>query len=208
MCRATAYRASGDVTGNPPFSQKLTMPDTPATIAAEQAQNLARRLESFENQTGGQSVEQARIVLAESCTAGLVSALLGQVPGISRFLCGSMVTYRESAKRQWLSVSAETLDQFTAESLETSQSLAAQVLERTPEASFSAAITGHLGPLTGDAAPSEKDGKVFVVVAKRENDSTKIVSSNRIQLQSNTRIDRQYESAAAVINALSNALEL
>ena len=180
------------------------MPETPFEIAVEQAQNLARQLESREARTG----TQTRIVLAESCTAGLVSALLGQVPGISRFLCGSMVTYRESTKQQWLSVSAETLDQFTAESIETSKSLATQVLERTSEANYSAAITGHLGPLTGDAPPSEKDGKVFIVVAKRENDSTKIVLSDTIQLQSNTRVDRQFESATAVLKAVSDAIEL
>ena len=179
------------------------MPETPSEIAVAQAQGLARQLESLETQADGQSVGQAKIVLAESCTAGLVSALLGQVPGISRFLCGSMVTYRESTKQQWLSVSADTLDRFTAESIEASESLATSVLGCTAEASYSAAITGHLGPLTGDDPPSEKDGKIFVVVAKRENDSTKIVSSDTIQLQSKTRVDRQYESAAAVINALS-----
>jgi len=177
------------------------MPDNPSTIAAQQAQNLARKLEAIEAQTG----TQTRIVLAESCTAGLVSALLGQVPGISRFLCGSMVTYRESTKQQWLSVSKEKLDQFTAESLETTNSLATSVLDRTQEADYSAAITGHLGPLTGDNPPSEKDGNIFVVVAKRENDSTTIVSSDTIQLKSSTRVDRQFESAAAVLDALSQA---
>jgi len=137
----------------------------------------------------------------------MAAALLGQVPGISRFLCGSMVTYRESTKQQWLSVSREALDQFTAESIETTKALATTVLERTEEATFSAAITGHLGPLTGDDPPSEKDGKAFVVVAKRENDSTTIVASDTLQLTSSTRVDRQYESAAAVLPALSAALD-
>ena len=35
-----------------------------------------------------------RVVLAESCTAGLVSAALAQVPGVSEFHCGSAVVYR------------------------------------------------------------------------------------------------------------------
>lgn len=178
------------------------MPDTPFAIATQQAQNLAGRLESRESQTG----TPTRIVLAESCTAGLVSALLGQIPGISRFLCGSMVTYRESTKQQWLSVSPETLDQFTAESIETTRSLATGVLHRTGEANFSAAITGHLGPLAGNDPPSEKDGKVFVAVAKRDNESISIVSTDTVQLKSSTRIDRQYESAAAVLSAISKTL--
>lgn len=180
------------------------MPDNPSAIATQQAQDLASQLESLETRTS----TQARIVFAESCTAGLVAALLGQVPGISRFLCGSMVTYRESTKQQWLSVSRETLDQFTAESLETSKALATRVLERTGEATFSAAITGHLGPLTGDEPPSVKDGKVFIVVAKRENGSTTIVSSETKQLKSSTRVDRQFESATAVLGSISEAIEL
>lgn len=179
------------------------MPDTFFAIASQQAQDLAGRLESRQAKTG----VPIRIVLAESCTAGLVSALLGQVPGISRFLCGSMVTYRESTKEQWLQVSPATLEQFTAESLETTESLARSVLERTAEATFSAAITGHLGPLTESDIPSEKDGKTFVVVAKRENDSTTIVSLDTIKLKSSTRVDRQYESAAAVLEAISKAVE-
>lgn len=176
------------------------MAANPSAIAAKQAQNLARKLESLEAQAGSQT----RIVLAESCTAGLVSALLGQVPGISKFLCGSMVTYRESTKEHWLSVSAETLDQFKAESTETTKALAINVLERTEEANYSAAITGHLGPFaSGD---SSKDGKIFVVVAKRENESISIISTDEIQLQSSARIDRQYESGAVVLNALCETL--
>lgn len=179
------------------------MPENYSQLAAQQAQDLAGQLESLESKTG----TQTRIALAESCTAGLVCALLGQVPGISRFLCGSMVTYRESTKQQWLSVSPETLDQFTAESIETTKSMATGVLERTEEADYSAAITGHLGPLTGDDPPSEKDGKVFVVVATRENESATIVSTDSVELKSSTRIDRQYESAAAVLLAVSKALK-
>ena len=175
------------------------MSENHSQLAAQQAQDLAGQLELLETKTSAQT----RIVLAESCTAGLVCALLGQVPGISRFLCGSMVTYRELTKQQWLSVSPETLDQFTAESIETTKLMATGVLERTEEADYSAAITGHLGPLTGDDPPSEKDGKIFVVVAKRDNETISIVSTDKVQLKSSTRIDRQYESAAAVINALS-----
>jgi nicotinamide-nucleotide amidase len=106
-----------------------------------------------------------RLVLAESCTAGLVAAELGQIPGISEFLCGSMVVYRTETKREWLGIDASTLNDPTKGpvSPETSVALATAVLDRTPEATLAAAITGHLGP----ASPIELDGRIYCAFARR-----------------------------------------
>ena len=146
--------------------------------------------------------ESDRVVFAESCTAGLVAGLLGQSPGISNFLSGSAVTYRESVMQKWLGVSAETLRINTAESLETTQAMAIGVLNSTSEATFSAAVTGHLGP----DAPADIDGVIFVSVAKRPIDSTsntpEIVCGQRIKLVSESRVDRQFESARCVFETL------
>ena len=46
-----------------------------------------------------------RLVLAESCTAGVVSMAISDVPGISEWFCGSAVTYRDETKAAWLDVS-------------------------------------------------------------------------------------------------------
>ncbi len=142
--------------------------------------------------------ESNRVVFAESCTAGLVAGLLGQSPGISNFLCGSAVTYRESVKQKWLGVSAETLQLHTAESLETTNEMAVGVLDSTAEANFSAAVTGHLGP----EAPNEIDGVIFVAVAKRNSNAVEIVAGKRFKLESESRIDRQFESAKCVFETL------
>ena len=172
-------------------------------LAQTSAFKLAERL--------GQSAqtEPIRVVFAESCTAGLVAALLGQVPGISNFLCGSAVTYRESVKQQWLSVSAETISEYTAESFETTRAMATGVLSSTSEANFSAAVTGHIGP----GAPEEIDGKIFIVVAKRNvelgNESlqkTEIVFETSFTLESTARTDRQHESAQKVLDCLLQSL--
>lgn len=172
------------------------MHDSDFTVAAqEKAARIAERLK--QNQTD-------LIVFAESCTAGLVVALLGQIPGISNWLCGSAVTYRESAKKQWLDVSAETLAQHTAESLETTCEMAVGILSKTSEASYSAAVTGHLGP----DAPQAIDGKIFVAVARRVDDSIEITSSQSFPLTSSSRIDRQHEAAQIVFDALLVQLRL
>ena len=52
---------------------------------------------------------QMRIVLAESCTGGMISAELAKVPGVSQWLCGSAVTYRSPTKVEWLNVDAGVL---------------------------------------------------------------------------------------------------
>ena len=104
-----------------------------------------------------------RVVFAESCTAGLVSAALGRMSGISNFHCGSAVVYRLDTKTRWLGVSEQLLCDEGAVSAAVAQEMAIGVLERTPEADLSAAITGHLGP----NAPPEQDGLVFVALARR-----------------------------------------
>jgi len=134
-----------------------------------------------------------RLVLAESCTCGMAAAAIGGVPGASEVFCGSAVTYRERVKSQWLDVDPETLRQFTAESQETTDEMADRVLRRTDEATFGAAITGHLGP----GAPPEKDGRVFVSLCYRPGNSGSIefLASEKFVLFGQTRQERQVEAA-------------
>lgn len=100
-----------------------------------------------------------RLVLAESCTAGLAAAQLARVPGISRYLCGSAVVYQEATKTAWLGVPAEYFQPGGpgVVSGETAAAMADGVLERTPPADLAVAITGHLGPGT----PVDLDGLTF-----------------------------------------------
>ena len=106
-----------------------------------------------------------RLVLAESCTAGLVAAELGKMPGISEFLCGSMVVYRTPTKKSWLGISSDLLENSSIGpvSAQVTLALAEAILDRTPEATVAAAITGHLGPF----APPAMDGQVYCVVVRR-----------------------------------------
>jgi PncC family amidohydrolase len=104
-----------------------------------------------------------RIVFAESCTAGLISATLARVPGISDWHCGSAVVYRLDTKHRWLGVSEALLQRPGPVSREVAEAMACGVLQRTPEADLAAAITGHLGP----NAPAAQDGLIWIAVARR-----------------------------------------
>lgn len=104
-----------------------------------------------------------KLVLAESCTAGYVAVMLGEIPGISKHLCGSLVTYRTHSKRRWLGVKKKQIKEFTTESQPVADSMAKLALKRTPEADYALSIVGHLGP----NAPKDKDGVIWVSIARR-----------------------------------------
>jgi PncC family amidohydrolase len=143
-----------------------------------------------------------RLVIAESCTGGLVSGLLAQVPGVSQWLCGSAVTYRGSVKKEWLGVSETTLATCHAESIETTSEMALGVLRQTSEANFSVAITGHLGP----GAPPATDGQVFIAVAVQAGEVDEIYSTHQLKLDSHERVLRQYESAVCLLDVTRKAI--
>lgn len=117
-----------------------------------------------------------RIVFAESCTAGLVSATLARVPGISEFHCGSAVVYRLNTKTKWLGVSPALLENPGPVSEEVATAMVLGALERTPEADMAASITGHLGP----NAPEGQDGLVYIGLAYREPDEPRVELRKRI----------------------------
>jgi len=140
---------------------------------------------------------QAQIVFAESCTAGLVSASLATVPGISRWLCGSAVTYQEATKHRWLDVRRQDLEKFTAVSEQVASRMAWGVLAITPHADWAVSVTGHLGP----DAPPNLDAVVFVATANRQRGSERIElgQPKRFVLTASDRQSRQVEAAILVL---------
>ena len=157
---------------------------SPVDLAYAAAADLADRL----------AARQQKIVFAESCTAGMAAALLGGCPGISAWLCGSAVTYREATKTQWLDIEPALLNEFTAESSETTSKMAEAVLEKTPEANLAAAITGHLGP----EAPTAIDGKIFMAIAIRKQNKV-VIHQLEHQLEQTERRLRQLEAATELL---------
>lgn len=139
----------------------------------------------------------SRLVLAESCTAGLISSTLAQFAGISQHLCGSAVVYREQTKAKWLGVSEDDITRYSAVSNPVAQQMALGVLQLTPEADLAASITGHLGP----NAPDGFDGLVFIAIAARGGDATRS-QVWRHELQQTDRISRQQEAAILVADQL------
>lgn len=82
---------------------------------------------------------------AESCTGGLFSALITNVPGASEVLNEAFVTYANSAKIKHLGVKEETLKKYGAVSSETAFEMAEGLYKKTG-ANVTVGITGIAGP--------------------------------------------------------------
>jgi nicotinamide-nucleotide amidase len=88
------------------------------------------------------------IATAESCTGGLLSAMLTEISGSSDVFERGFVTYSNAAKEAMLGVPATVLDRCGAVSRETAEAMAAGALAHSP-ADFAVAITGIAGPTGG-----------------------------------------------------------
>src|SRR5689334_21356580 len=85
------------------------------------------------------------VAVAESCTGGLVSAALTEIPGSSDVVEAGFVTYSNEAKQQMLGVSLDVLETFGAVSIAVAWSMAQGAVSRS-NADVAVAITGIAGP--------------------------------------------------------------
>lgn len=102
------------------------------------------------------------LALAESCTGGLLSARLTDVPGASAALDRAFVTYANRAKTEELGVDARLLEQEGA----VSEAVAAAMAEgarRAAGADVGVGITGVAGPAGG--TPEKPVGLVYVATS-------------------------------------------
>ncbi len=90
------------------------------------------------------------VATAESCTGGLVAALLTEVAGSSAVLDRGFVTYSNAAKRDLLGVPAAVLDEHGAVSEACARAMADGALDRSA-AGVTVSITGIAGPGGGSA---------------------------------------------------------
>jgi nicotinamide-nucleotide amidase len=90
------------------------------------------------------------LTCAESCTGGLVSSLLTEIPGASRAFHAGFITYSNAMKTAMLGVQASTLAQHGAVSEQTVREMALGALQRSG-ADYAIALSGIAGPDGGTA---------------------------------------------------------
>lgn len=102
-----------------------------------------------------------RVAVAESCTGGLLSRMLTDVPGASAVFDRGVVVYSNHSKTELAGVAAETIDRHGAVSAEVASALAAGIRARSG-ADVGIGITGIAGPEGG--SEDKPVGLVFIAL--------------------------------------------
>lgn len=88
------------------------------------------------------------ISCAESCTGGMITAALVNVPDASKVLDASIVTYANEAKVKYLNVKPETIDTYGVVSEEVAREMAYGIANNN-QAEVGVAVSGIAGPSGG-----------------------------------------------------------
>jgi CDP-diacylglycerol--glycerol-3-phosphate 3-phosphatidyltransferase len=114
----------------------------------------------------GQKLRQSRLrlALAESCTGGLVAALVTDQPGSSAYFMGGVVAYSDEAKRQVLGVPDGMVQEHGAVSEPVARAMAEGARERFG-ADLAASVTGIAGP--GAEGTTKPVGLTFIGVSSK-----------------------------------------
>jgi nicotinamide-nucleotide amidase len=149
-------------------------PDASRTVAllAARVAALEAALGQAVFSTDGRSLEEVvgqallsrglRIAIGESCTGGLVTGRLTDVPGSSAWVVGGVVAYDNAVKVSELDVPPEVIARYGAVSEEVARAMAVGVCRRLC-ADVGVGITGIAGP--GGGTPEKPVGTVAIAVS-------------------------------------------
>jgi PncC family amidohydrolase len=105
---------------------------------------------------------QKTLTTAESCTGGLLSARLTDIPGASEVFKLGLITYSNDAKISLLNIPAKLMQRQGAVSEDIAR-LMAQNARQIHNTDFGVGITGIAGPSGGTRA--KPAGTVFIAIA-------------------------------------------
>jgi len=109
------------------------------------------------------------LATAESCTGGLIAALLTEIPGSSDVLTHGFVTYANAAKTGMIGVPTALLAEHGAVSETVARAMAEGALDASG-ASIAVAVTGVAGP--GGGSVEKPVGLVHMAVARVGHETT------------------------------------
>ena len=139
------------------------------------------------------------IATAESCTGGLLSAMITDVSGSSDVFGYGVCTYANEAKVNMVGVNQDTLDKYGAVSEQTAMEMASGIL-KVSGADIAVSLTGIAGPTGG--TEDKPVGLVWLGVATKER-----VYAKKLLLARHNHSDRKYIRTLAAKNAIKAAYD-
>ena len=111
--------------------------------------------------------KELTVATAESCTGGMLAALLTDIEGAGHGFERGFVTYTKDSKAELLGIDRDLLDRNEAVSEVVARAMAEGALGRS-RADIALAVTGFAGP----AGPDHEEGLVHMALARRHGDTT------------------------------------
>lgn len=136
------------------------------------------------------------LAIAESCTGGLLGAVLTALPGSSDYLRGGVIAYADSLKADLLGVSRHALAEHGAVSEQVALAMADGVRQRC-QAQIGLSVTGIAGP--GGGSASKPVGLIYVGMVLQQQ-------ARVVRLEGDS--GRDANRARAVLAALRLCLEV
>lgn len=109
------------------------------------------------------------IATAESCTGGMLAALLTDIEGVSHGFDRGFVTYTKAAKTDLLGIGPDLLDRNDAVSEAVARAMAEGALAKS-EATLALGVTGFAGP----ADDGCEEGLVHMALARRGGETVHV----------------------------------
>jgi nicotinamide-nucleotide amidase len=138
------------------------------------------------------------IATAESCTGGMLAALLTDIEGAGHGFDRGFVTYSKDSKAELLGIEPHILDRNDAVSEVVARAMAEGALKRS-QADLALGVTGFAGP----AGPGKEEGLVHMALARR---GTRTVHVEK-HFGAIGRGDVRVNSLKAMLEMLEQALE-
>ncbi|HOA83649.1 MAG TPA: CinA family protein [Thermodesulfovibrio thiophilus] len=134
------------------------------------------------------SEKNKTLSIAESCTGGLISSTITDVPGASKVFSGGVVVYTTEMKKKILNINEEVF-KYGVISLQMAEAMSNSIKHLTGS-DYSIATTGNLGPDTMEGKPK---GLIYIAVATLKQNYT---------IELNLDNDRLSNKKEATFNAL------
>lgn len=142
-----------------------------AEMEAEVRKRLENNIYGVDNESLAKKLGEellkrnSTISFAESCTGGLASSMLTDIPGSSEYLLGSVVSYSNEAKAKVINVSEDSLKKYGAVSEQVAREMAAGV-RNLFNTTLGVGITGIAGP--GGGSSEKPVGLVYMAIASEK----------------------------------------